>query len=184
MNIKLSPIDNVEIDLLQKWQNDVNIKYPLMGFRFPIQKKSIENWLEDVRNENGSSRVIYAIFIDDLPLGMVSLHGIDYVNSKVFYGIYINGKKNHNKGVGYAASQLALDFAFHAMGLNRVELEVLVSNKNAISLYEHIGFVNEGIKRNSFFADNKFIDVQIMSILKNEFVFDKKLISSRLVLDF
>ena len=41
MNIKLFPIDNVEIDLLQKWQNDVNIKYPLMGFRFPIQKKSI-----------------------------------------------------------------------------------------------------------------------------------------------
>ena len=183
MNIKLFPIDNVEIDLLQKWQNDVNIKYPLMGFRFPIQKKSIEKWLNDIRKENGSNRVIYAIFVNEVALGMVSLHGIDYINSKAFFGIYVTGEKN-NKGIGFAATQLTLDFAFNAMGLNRVELEVLISNKNAIHLYRRIGFKDEGIKRKSFFADDKFMDVQIMSILKNEFIFDNTLLSSRLVLDF
>ena len=42
MEIKLSPIDEVDIDLLKKWQNDVNVKYPLMGFRFPLQKNQLK----------------------------------------------------------------------------------------------------------------------------------------------
>ena len=67
------------------------------------------------------------------------------------------------------------------MGLNRVALEVLKSNKNAIHLYKKIGFVKEGIKRRAFYTDGSFVDVEIMSILRSEFFIDKINIEHRLV---
>jgi len=181
VDIKLLPIDEVDVDLLKKWQNDVNVKYPLMGFRFPIQKKSVEDWLESVRKSNGINRIVYGIHVDSNAVGMVSLHDIDYVNRNAIFGIYVAEKRENNKGIGTSASMLTLDFAFNAMGLNRVGLEVLNNNKNAIHIYEKIGFVKEGVKRNAFFIDGSFVDVNVMSILNSEFVIEKNKIKNRLI---
>lgn len=181
MDIKLSPIDEVDVDLLKKWQNDVNLDYQIMGFRFPVQKKAVEDWLEGVRKGNGVNRVVYGIYVDSDATGMVSLHDIDYINRNSMFGIYVAEKMNNNKGVGTKATRLILDFAFNGMGLNRVGLEVLETNMNAIHLYEKVGFVKEGVKRSAFYTDGDFIDVNIMSILKSEFNFEKKTLTNRLV---
>jgi ribosomal-protein-alanine N-acetyltransferase len=46
------------------------------------------------------------------------------------------------------------------MGLKAFTLEVRISNKNAISLYEKCGFENAGIRKN--FYDNPKEDAMIM----------------------
>ena len=183
MKINLLPIDNVDIDLLQKWQNDINIKYPLMGFRFPIQKQSIKSWLEEIRIDNGKTKVVYGIFDDKNPLGMIALQNIDYINSNANYGIYLGNKTSFNKGIGFEATMILLDFAFNGMGLHRIGLEVLSSNKNAINLYKKIGFILEGTKKESYFLNGKFIDIEMMSILKTQIRFEKNILKNRLVLD-
>ena len=68
------------------------------------------------------------------------------------------------------------------MGMNRVELEVLSNNLNAISLYEKIGFSEEGIKRKAFFINGDFLDITIMSILTSEFKLSDELVMNRLVI--
>ena len=93
MDIKLEPIDKVDINLLQKWQNDINIKYLTKGFRFPIQFKVVEDWLENLKKDNGSKRVVYGILVGNDAVGMLSLHGIDYINSTAQFGIYVSEKK-------------------------------------------------------------------------------------------
>ena len=90
-------------------------------------------------------------------------------------------KKENNKGVGFSATSLLLDFAFNGMGLQRIELEGLGVNKNAIHLYKKIGFVEEGTKRSCYFIDGNYVDVKIMSILRSEFIFDKFNTKNRLV---
>tara|TARA_B100000963_G_scaffold359398_1_gene386646 strand:- start:1186 stop:1746 length:561 start_codon:yes stop_codon:yes gene_type:complete len=181
MNIELLPIDQVDIDLLKKWQNDASVKYPLMGFRFPIQKETVKDWLENLRNDNGVKRVMFGIYVNSDAVGTVSLHNIDYVNSNADFGIYVAEKKENNKGVGTAASIMTLDFAFNAMGLNRVGLEVISNNLNAIHMYKKIGFVNEGVKRNYYFMNGSFFDVNCMSILSSEFVIETNKIKNRLI---
>lgn len=196
MDIKLSPIDEVNIDLLKKWQNDVNVKYPLMGFRFPIQKKTaklwqdkvskenpklIERWLEKIRQDNGVARVVYGIKISNVAIGLASLNDINYINRSALLGIFIAENNRKNKGIGTKATILILDFAFNAIGLKRVGLEVLKNNKNAIRMYKKVGFIKEGTKRKAFFRNGSFLDVEIMSILKSEFKINKKSIANRLV---
>lgn len=183
MSIKLEPIDKIGVETLYVWQNDINVKYPLMGFRFPVQKKAIEEWLEALRKDNGVNRVVYGIFEDGQGVGMVSLHDIDHISRKCMFGIYVADQDKRGKGIGSKAMNLILDFAFNGIGLHRVGLEVLDSNENAISLYHKVGFHDEGMKRQAYFVNSKFIDIRLMSILYNEFTLDDSLSGQRLVAD-
>ena len=62
-----------------------------------------------------------------------------------------------------------MDFLFKRNDLNKIYLEVLANNSRAIHLYEKLGFVLEGIKREDVLKNNQYIDSKIMSILKKEF---------------
>ena len=49
-------------------------------------------------------------------------------------------------------------------GLERIELEVFASNVPAIKLYEKIGFIVEGIKKNARKIDGKYDDIIEMAL--------------------
>ena len=48
----------------------------------------------------------------------------------------------------------------------RVELEVRTDNARAIALYDKIGFVREGLFRDSFFIDGEYFDAIAMAIIR------------------
>jgi RimJ/RimL family protein N-acetyltransferase len=50
-------------------------------------------------------------------------------------------------------------------GLERIELDVLASNKAAIKLYEKVGFVTEGLKRKTRKIDGTYDDLVVMALL-------------------
>ena len=68
------------------------------------------------------------------------------------------------RGIG---RQLLLATLAHArrQGLTRVELEVRVDNLAAIGLYQRVGFVSEGRKRNRLRFDGVYFDALTMSLL-------------------
>jgi ribosomal protein S18 acetylase RimI-like enzyme len=50
-------------------------------------------------------------------------------------------------------------------GMERIELEVFASNERAIALYQKLGFVTEGIKRNARKLDGVYDDNVFMALL-------------------
>jgi RimJ/RimL family protein N-acetyltransferase len=52
-----------------------------------------------------------------------------------------------------------------AHGLHRLELTVMESNTRARSLYEAMGYLVEGVKRDSLFVDDRFVDEIMMAKL-------------------
>ncbi|ROS73514.1 GNAT family N-acetyltransferase [Cellulomonas sp. PhB143] len=77
------------------------------------------------------------------------------------------------RGYGSEAIYEVLRFAFAAapegLGLHRVELDVLDINPRARSLYETLGFREEGRKRDAYRDGDGFCDAIMMSILEDEF---------------
>jgi RimJ/RimL family protein N-acetyltransferase len=76
----------------------------------------------------------------------------------------------HYRGNGYGteAINFALDFAFRCANLHRVALEVFSYNASALRVYEKVGFVVEGRKREDHFFDGVYHDTLTMGILKKE----------------
>ena len=72
------------------------------------------------------------------------------------------------KGYGTEAIGLSLQFAFHQMNLNRIELWVREDNKAALKCYRSCGFVEEGRRRKCYVADGSRKDLILMGILRDE----------------
>jgi RimJ/RimL family protein N-acetyltransferase len=77
-------------------------------------------------------------------------------------------KEFWNKGYGTEAMQLVLQHGFQTLNLNRIMLEVYTTNPRAIRCYEKVGFVHEGCKRQGMYKNGVYIDVLLMSVLRQE----------------
>jgi RimJ/RimL family protein N-acetyltransferase len=68
------------------------------------------------------------------------------------------------QGIGRRLAAAAIEAA-RAAGMERIELEVLATNVNAIRLYEKLGFVHEGVKRRARHLDGAWEDNVMMALL-------------------
>lgn len=66
------------------------------------------------------------------------------------------------QGHGSTLAQVAIAAAV-AQGMERIELEVFASNTRAIRLYERLGFVTEGVKRDARKLDGVYDDNVLMA---------------------
>jgi len=73
------------------------------------------------------------------------------------------------RGYGTEGIQLVLGMAFDGLGLHRVELDVLSINARAKSLYENLGFVVEGRRRDAYRDGDGYCDAIMMAMLEDEY---------------
>jgi ribosomal protein S18 acetylase RimI-like enzyme len=71
---------------------------------------------------------------------------------------------HRGRGIGTALLEAALNAA-KEYGLTRVELVVREHNTGAIALYERLGFVREGMKRNGVRVDGGYENLICMALL-------------------
>jgi RimJ/RimL family protein N-acetyltransferase len=71
------------------------------------------------------------------------------------------------RGIGKKLLIECINDAF-GKGIERIELEVFVSNTGAVKLYENLGFEKEGVKRKARYIDEEYDDILVMSLLKSE----------------
>jgi RimJ/RimL family protein N-acetyltransferase len=78
------------------------------------------------------------------------------------------GEARFGRGFGTEATRLVLGHAFDTVGINRAELEVYEFNPRARHVYEKVGFVYEGTKRQALRWDGQWIDAALMAMLADE----------------
>jgi len=98
-------------------------------------------------------------------VGESVLNGLDVANRSCGFRIWISGERD--KGLGTEATRLSVQHAFER-GLNRVELEAYAFNPRARHVYEKVGFVLEGAKRQALLFEGEWIDAHMMSCLASE----------------
>jgi RimJ/RimL family protein N-acetyltransferase len=105
--------------------------------------------------ENSTGRVVGESVLNDL----------DEPNLCCGFRIWIAGATG--RGLGTEAVRLTVAHAF-ATGLHRVELEVYAFNPRARRVYEKVGFVLEGTRRQALRFDDEWVDCHVMGLLAGE----------------
>ena len=72
------------------------------------------------------------------------------------------------KGIMREALEAIIEYGFVEMDLNRITLLVISSNERSLRLVRRLGFLQEGVMRESAFFDGRFIDDVLFSLLKSE----------------
>lgn len=108
---------------------------------------------------------------ENLPIGRVYLSKVDPdTDSLDITRIYIADKNYRGKGFGEEAMKLLLKYCFEEMKCERVTLDHYTGHKVASSLYLKLGFKYEGIARRACKKSGEYFDVELMSMLKAEYV--------------
>ncbi len=169
MTIKLINLNEVSPDLvseLRNWRNSSEVaRYFILD---NISEETHKGWIEN-KIKKGSD-VAFIIFLDEVAAGCVYLRNIDQKNKTAELGIFLKPGISRGKGLGTFAINKILQYSFEELGLEKVYLEVLDFNLNAIALYEKLNFKIEGKLRQHIVKDGKRIDLILMGLLKENWI--------------
>lgn len=167
--IKLAMPKVEEAEHISEWQESSEYLRNLdTDFAVPESLDSIRSHLQKgSRSEHGVYFHIRTLE-DDIFIGFVALHSIEWNNQAGVLSIGIGNPMYRGKGYGTDTLRTILRYAFYELNLNRVGLDVIGYNHQAIQAYKKVGFKEEGRLRQAVWRDGVASDRVLMGLLKEE----------------
>jgi len=110
---------------------------------------------------------VFNICYQDKITGLIGFKEIDTINKKIEIGYWITSP-NQGKGlVSKSCSALIAD-AFMKLNMNRIQIKCGVGNTKSSNIPKRLGFTFEGIERSGEKHNNRFIDLEVYSLLRRE----------------
>ena len=168
--VRLRAVERTVLPKSKEWLNDPEVMEGLSLY-LPLSTTDMEKWFENVMQNDPAQRPLAIEILDGDSWQLAGNTGLfhpEWTNRSAEFGIFIGDKSIWGQGYGTEALQIILQHAFNALHLNRVCLRVFVSNARARRSYEKAGVVLEGTLRHALFRHGKYIDVNVMSVLRSE----------------
>jgi ribosomal-protein-serine acetyltransferase len=131
--------------------------------------------LEDFRKYINASKLRYGnhtemgfvIMAAGSMIGRLGLYNIDITNKTASIGYWLD-QQWLGKGIITRCCKRVIDEGFTRLQLNRIEIRAATENYKSQAIPERLGFKKEGIIRQGEFVNNRFVDLVVYSMLKEE----------------
>ena len=158
----LFPFELEDSKVYHQWVNQESFA-TLLGRVTPVTWGQHEGWYKGLTTSPSTAVFAVRQLEGAQYLGNVWLHGIHSVNRNAELRILLGAPEAREKGLGTRACRLLLRFAFEKLGLHKVYLYVHAANPRARRAFEKAGFVEEGLLKDEFFLNGRFVDVTRMA---------------------
>jgi len=158
--IKLRALEPEDIKFLFDLENDTNLwhlSHTQQPFSMDLLKRYIQEADRDIYEARQFRFAIEKTNTKTL-LGFVDLFDFDPKNKRAGVGIIIKNANDRNKGFGQIALQEICNYAYNVLYLHQLFANISASNKASIRLFEKLGFVQVGCKKDWNFNGNDFED--------------------------
>ena len=168
--VGLGPLDRALLPTMVWWGNDFAVG-ELAGFGArPVTKDAVEAIFEPAfKGDPREAHFAVYQLAGRRPIGNAGLRDVDHRRRTAEFGILIGERDFWGKGCGTEATRLVLDYAFTALGLNSVGLDVAEYNSAGKRGYEKAGFREVGRRRQLSWFAGRLWDMIIMDCLVSEF---------------
>lgn len=158
--------DMVEADLstVFRWRNDPSIR-AWMYSRSPIRWDEHTEWFARVSAD--PTRHVKILVREGRECAFVQFE-MDNVSKNSVWGFYV--APDAEPGTGRCMGKLALQFAFHELGVHKISGEALANNHRSIRFHERLGFSKEGCRRKQYFDGVRYHDVCLFGLLSSEYL--------------
>jgi RimJ/RimL family protein N-acetyltransferase len=167
--VALGPIGREHISLFQQWNNDLAVTRTL----WRSEPWTIEQMTAAYDASLAAADQVHFLIYERAsmrPIGSTYLTHIDHRHRTAEFGITIGEAAARGKGYGTEAARLMLDYAFAALGLHNVMLNVYTFNRAGRRAYEKAGFREFARRRESKMMGGGLWDVISMEALASDFV--------------
>lgn len=176
--IELQPFSEADVDTLLAWIDSPRMLQLWAGAAFsaPLDRPQLERHLRRASGEEPDRLIFKALSKETgCTVGHVELCSIDRRLLSATVGLALVGPQESQRGeLSIALLQAILAVAFGQMGLHRVDAAVPVHDRQAIACYKTLGFISEGVRRDSLRLSGRYADQQIMSMLRHEWLWQQR----------
>ena len=166
--VRLEPLDERHVADFERMLDDAHIvrhtrvpTNPPNGFAAKWVGRYVKGW------QDGSCAGFAILSKDAEFLGLAGLVDLDLHARQGEIGYAVLGAAR-GRGVAGRALRLVTDWAFEALGLERVELRIDVDNEPSIRVAERAGYCREGVFRSLHFKEDARADLAIYSLLAGD----------------
>lgn len=164
-HIYLRALEPQDLDFLYLLENDTAV-WEISGTLKPYSKKVLRLYLDNAHRDIYEVKQLRLCIstMDDNCIGLIDLFDFDPKHKRAGIGIIIIKPEDRNKGWGAEALEILCSYAFSVLDLHQLYANILEENKASIHLFEKLGFVQIGTKKDWIRTNSGF---------KNELLFQK-----------
>lgn len=166
--LRLRPVQAADLDTLYSRLNILEHR----GSYFPLGLYSEPKFRSDFDKDGfwtTDEGMLLMIDANDELVGEIEFFPVTYylVGYELSYLIF--GEEHSGKGYGTEAVELLTEYLFARLRMNRLQLNIHPNNEPSRRVAAKAGYVFEGIMRGCWFHRGEYQDLEIWSILRNEF---------------
>ena len=155
-NITLRAIEPSDLDQLYKWENDDRVWFSSNITR-PLSKQTLQIYIDSIQDIFTDKQVRLIIDNNGVAVGCIDLFDFDPLNQRAGVGIMID-TSFENDGHASKALKEIKKYAFEQLGLHQLYCNIEVSNTASLRLFENMGFLRSGIKKEWNLKDGIWVD--------------------------
>jgi RimJ/RimL family protein N-acetyltransferase len=147
----------------------------------PTTVEGFERFIQWAQREREAGR--YACFAvvpagHEHAVGLFQVRQLDPTFGSAEWGFAL-GSSFWGSGLFVSGADLLIDFAFHVIGIHRLEARAAIENGRGNSALRKMGAVQEGTLRKSFLRNGRFMDQALWTILRDDRIRAKAVWGSR-----
>ena len=170
-NIRFKKILPKDILKIYKWRNEKSIRMNMLNSKKISYKKHLE-WSRSLNKDK--KNYSYIISYKNIDLGLASINQINNLNQTCTWGYYIAEKSF--RYLALLVEFKLISIIFEKKGIRKIWGQTVARNKSIMRIHKYLGFKIEGILRKHVKINNKYENVILTSLFKE----DWKLIKNRL----
>jgi ribosomal-protein-serine acetyltransferase len=120
--------------------------------------------IEQMESNQGPTAGVWA---DGRLVGCIGCHPIDWPNRNCSIGYWL-AADYVGRGLMTRCCAVLLEYLFGELGLHRVEIRCGTGNRRSRAIPERLGFTREGIARHGQWVNDRWLDLDIWSLLEDE----------------
>ena len=153
-------------DIFNIYNNpEVSSHYALDTFKSVEDAERLIDWYEQKLKERKAIRWGIAYKNSPVIVGTCGLYSISPDKAKIGYDL---NSKYWGMGIMSEALPEIINYAFSDLGINRVEVYIMMENSGSFGFIKKLGFTLEGTLREYEYFKGKHHDMAIFSLLKKE----------------
>jgi RimJ/RimL family protein N-acetyltransferase len=149
-----------------QWMNDPEVTHYLESRFFPNSVEGLRTYVAERHADR--TNVFLALVVRDgaRHIGNIKLGPIDWIHRRADIGILIGEKDCWGAGFATEAIRLVIEYAFLRLNLHKVTAGCYDPNVGSIRAFEKAGFVREGVRREHFYCDGRYLDLILLGLIR------------------
>lgn len=163
-SVSLRPVEESDLEFVQSGLNHPAVR-PFVGQRHPTSLAQEREYLEAANDRDDAVQLL--IEADGEPAGVVEFDPIDRETGVADLAVWIH-PDHRGRGSAREAVELMCAYAFDELRLHKVTADTYATNEASRSLFESMGFTQEGVGREDAFFEGRYQDSVYYGLLEDE----------------